>query len=60
MEIQFKPEMSFDEMAKAFVADYPWLVPNNCNVGRYAKRNGYIKVRQMIHTVMTMKYVKIN
>ncbi len=60
MEIKFKPEMTFDEMAKAFVADYPWLVPNNTNVGRYAKRNGYMKIRQMINTVMKMKYVKIN
>lgn len=60
MEIKFKPEMTFDEMAKAFVVDYPWLVPNNTNVGRYAKRNGYMKIRQMINTVMKMKYVKIN
>lgn len=50
--------MTFDEMAKAFVSDYPWLVPNNTNVGLYAKKNGYVKIRQMINTVMNMKYVK--
>lgn len=60
METKFKQEMTFDEMAKAFVSDYPWLVPNNTNVGLYAKKNGYVKIRQMINTVMTMKYVKIN
>lgn len=60
MEKKFKPEMTFDEMAAAFVDDYPWLVPNNSNVGRYAKRNGYMRVKQMINKVMTMKYVKIN
>lgn len=58
MENKFKSEMSFDEMAAAFVDDYPWLVPNNSNIGRYAKRNGYMKVKQMINKVIVMKYVK--
>lgn len=60
MKTKFKSEMTFDEMAEAFVADYPWLVPNNTNVGRYARKNGYVKIRQMINTVMKMKYVKFN
>lgn len=60
MKTKFKSEMTFDEMAEAFVADYPWLVPNNTNVGRYARKNCYVKIRQMINTVMKMKYVKFN
>ena len=60
MKTKFKSEMTFDEMTEAFVADYPWLVPNNTNVGRYARKNGYVKIRQMINTVMKMKYVKFN
>lgn len=58
MENKFKQEMSFDEMAAAFVENNPWFVPNNTNVGRYAKKNGYVKVKQMINKVMVMKYVK--
>ena len=58
MENKFKQEMSFDEMAAAFVESNPWFVPNNTNVGRYAKKNGYVKVKQMINKVMVMKYVK--
>lgn len=58
MEKQLKKEMSFNEMAAAFADVYPWLVPNRSNVGRYAKRNGYMKVSQMINKVIVMKYVK--
>ncbi len=60
MEHKFKSEMTFDEMARAFVEDYPWFVPNNTNVGRYARRHGYMKIKQMINKEMIMKYVKIN
>lgn len=58
MEKKFKAEMTFDEMAEAFVKDYPWFVPNNTNVGRYAKKNGYMKIKQMVNKVIVMKYVK--
>lgn len=58
MEKKFKTEMTFDEMAEAFTKDYPWFVPNNTNVGRYAKKNGYMKIKQMINKVIVMKYVK--
>lgn len=58
MEKKLKPEMTFDEMAAAFVESNPWFVPNNTNVGRYAKKLGYIKVKQMINKVIVMKYVK--
>ena len=58
MEKKLKPEMTFDEMATAFVEDNPWFVPNNTNVGRYAKKHGYMKVKQMINKVIVMKYVK--
>lgn len=53
-----KPEMTFDEMAAAFVEENPWFVPNNTNVGRFAKKNGYTKIKQMINKVIVMKYVK--
>lgn len=58
MEKKLKSEMTFDEMAAAFVKDNPWFVPNNTNVGRYAKKHGYMKVKQMINKVIVMKYVK--
>lgn len=58
MENKFKSEMSFDEMAAAFVEDNPWFRPNYTNVGRYAKKHGYTKIKQMINKVIVMKYVK--
>lgn len=60
MEEKFKPIMTFDEMAESLLEDSPWLVPNKANVGRYAKRHGYMRVQQMINGVITMKYVKTN
>ena len=36
---KFKPQMTFDEMARAFSEDNPWLKPNNTNVGLFAKRH---------------------
>jgi len=60
MEQKFKNTMTFDEMAEALLEEQPWLVPNKANVGRYAKRNGYMRVQQMINGVITMKYVKVN
>ncbi|GAY31024.1 hypothetical protein E5358_05555 [Palleniella muris] len=58
MENKFKPQMTFDEMAAAFAEDNPWFIPNNANVGRYAKKHGYMKIKQMINKVIVMKYVK--
>lgn len=55
---KLKTQMTFDEMAKAFSEDNPWLVPNNTNVGRYAKKHGYVKIKQMINRKIEMRYVK--
>lgn len=60
MEEKFKQHMTFDEMAAALVEDSPWLVPNKVNVGKYAKKHGYVRTKQMINKVIVMKYVKIN
>lgn len=58
MENKFKSQMSFAEMTEAFAEDNPWLVPNNVNVGRYAKKHGYTKIKQMINKVIVVKYVR--
>lgn len=50
--------MTFGEMAQAFSEDNPFLVPNNTNVGRYAKKHGYTKIKQMVNRKIEMRYVK--
>lgn len=55
---KFKPQMTFDEMARAFSEDNPWLKPNNTNVGLFAKRHGYVKIKQMINRKIEIRYVK--
>lgn len=60
MEQNFKQHMTFDEMAEALLQEKPWLVPNKVNVGQYAKRHGYKRVKQMVNKVIVMTYVKAN
>ena len=55
---QMKTRMSFDEMAEAFVQDNPGFYPNRSNVGRYAKKMGYILTKQMRDYKRTYFYVK--
>lgn len=42
--MEFKCLMSFDEMAKHFSENSPFQ-PNNTNVGKYARENGFIRVQ---------------
>lgn len=58
MEEIFKSHMTFDEMAEALISEKPWIVPNRVNVGQFAKKNGYTRVKQMINKVTVMTYVK--
>ena len=60
MEQDFKQHMTFYEMAEVLLKEKPWLVPNKVNVGQFAKRNGYKRVKQMINKVIVMTYVKTN
>lgn len=55
---KLKVSMTFDEMAEVFAANYPWFIPNYTNVGRYARKLGYMKVKQMVNKQIIMKYVK--
>lgn len=58
MTNDMKSEMTFDEMAAAFVKENPWFKPNYTNVGRFAKKHGYTKIKQMVNKVIVMRYVK--
>lgn len=53
-----KDFMSFDEMAEAFVQDYPYYVPNKARVGRFAKAKGYVVCKQKNNYKQTYFYVK--
>ena len=53
-----KDVMSFDEMAEAFVKDYPYYVPNKARVGRFAKAKGYVVCKQKNNYKQTYFYVK--
>lgn len=55
-----KQYMTYEEMADIFVANYPYFIPNYANVGRFAKKLGYIRVKQMINKQIIRKYVKQN
>ncbi len=56
--IEFKDVMSFNEMAAACKAEYPYYIPNGQRVGRYAKTKGYVVRRQTINKKQTYFYVK--
>lgn len=58
MEENFKPHMTFDEMAEVLLQERPWLVPNRVNVGQFARKNGYVRVKQVVNKVTVMTYVK--
>lgn len=50
--------ISFDELCEMFAKEHPYLTPNNRNVGGWAKKNGFVKMRQTIHNVNYCFYVR--
>lgn len=55
-----KFKMTVDEMFQAFSHDYPEYVANQQQVGRYAKRQGYSKIKQKVQGVQVISYVNYN
>ena len=53
---ELKSKMTFDEMARVFVAKHPEFIPNRSNVGRFAKRIGFRLVKQVINYKQTYTY----
>lgn len=60
MNPHLKFKMSVDEMFEAFSFEHPEYVANQQQVGRYAKRQGYSKIKQKIQGVQTIFYVNYN
>lgn len=54
----FKNRMTHDEMDSAFSFYHPDLVPNNINVGKFAKEHGYKRMQQMVNGVIQRFYYK--
>ena len=57
-EESLKDKMSFEEISEVFVANNPWFVPNYSNVGRFAKKLGYVRMKQMTNKHINYFYVK--
>ena len=53
-----KVRYSIDEMAELFLKSYPYLIPTNHAVGRFAKRQGFTMIKQMIKGKLICFYVK--
>lgn len=43
--------ITFDELCAMFSKEHPYLTPNNRNVGGWAKKKGFVKMRQTINNV---------
>lgn len=53
-----KTKITFDELCEIFAKEHPYLIPNRRNVGLYAKKIGYVKMRQTINNVNHCFYVR--
>lgn len=51
-------KITFDELCSMFSKEHPYLTPNNRNVGSWAKKNGFVKMRQTINNVNYCFYVR--
>lgn len=47
-----------EELFVMFQKEYPYLTPNNTNVGRYATRIGLVKLKQMHKGKVHFFYVR--
>lgn len=45
-------------MFEQFAKEYPYLVPNKNNVGRYARKIGLVLMKQVINKKQTYFYVR--
>lgn len=57
MNPHLKFKMTVDEMFEAFLFDRPEYIANIQQVGRYAKRQGYSKIKQKINGKQKIFYV---
>ena len=53
-----KVRYSIDEIAELFLKNYPYLIPTKQAVGRFAKRQGFTMMKQMIQGKLIYFYVK--
>ena len=53
-----KVRYSIDEMTELFLKSYPYLIPTKHAVGRFAKRQGFTMIKQMIQGKLICFYVK--
>ena len=53
-----KVRYSIDEIAELFLKNYPYLIPTKQAVGRFAKRQGFTMMKQMIQGKLIRFYVK--
>lgn len=53
-----KVRYSIDEIAELFLKSYPYLIPTKQAVGRFAKRQGFTMMKQMIQGKLIYFYVK--
>lgn len=53
-----KVRYSIDEIAELFLKSYPYLIPTKQAVGRFAKRQGFTMMKQMIQGKLIRFYVK--
>lgn len=55
---QKKSKITVEEMFEQFAKEYPYLVPNKNNVGRYARKIGLVLMKQVINKKQTYFYVR--
>lgn len=58
MENPFKMRMSDQEMEAAYLAYHPCFVANKNCIGRFAKRFGYIRGKQMVNGKLEKFYYR--
>lgn len=56
--MNLKPKMTYDEMQLAYLETNPIYAPNFVRVGKFAKSQGYHKVKQMVNNKISYFYVK--
>lgn len=56
--MELKPKMTYEEMQNAYLETKPLYAPNFVRVGKFAKVQGYRKIKQMINSKLTYFYVR--
>lgn len=53
-----KIRFSQEEMAQLYAEAVPYMVPNHSNVGRFAKKQGFVRMKQVVNHKQIYFYVK--